>query len=91
MDVCRGVTAAYRRHAEDVVEVTVGEQDRSGPQPQLTQDLGEGVGHPDARVDHDALLPFRGGEHEAVGVEGGSGEANGEHGQQSLVHADGVP
>ena len=62
-----------------MVEVAVGEQHGGRVQPVLGEHLVEPVEHPDARVDHHALLARRGGHHVAVGAEGVRGKAGDEH------------
>jgi hypothetical protein len=62
-----------------MVEVTVGEQDRSWAEPVLAAYLGDTILDPDARVDDQALLPRCNGEDVAVGREGRRGEPDGQH------------
>ena len=71
--------AADRRDREGVVEVAVGEQHGGRVQAVLGEHRVELVEHPDAGVDHHALLPRRGGHHVAVGAEGVRGKAGHEH------------
>ncbi len=72
---------ADRRDREGVVEVAVGEQHGGRMQAVLGEQRVELVEHPDAGVDHHALLPRRGGDHVAVGAEGVRGKAGHEHGR----------
>ena len=59
--------------------MAVGEQHGGRVQPVLGEQRVEPVQHPDAGVDHDALLPGAGGDHVAVGAEGVRGKAGDEH------------
>ena len=74
------LAAAHRRHRVDVVDVTVGEEHRRRLEPVGDEHLSQGVLHPDARVDDEALLPRRVGDDVAVGPEGVGHDAAHEHG-----------
>ena len=77
--------AADRCDGEGVVEVAVGEQHGGRVQAVLGEYGVEPVEHPDAGVDHHALLPRRGRHHVAVGAEGVRGKAGHEHVRSPFV------
>ena len=65
-----------------VIVLDNGVYEVTGAQPVPGQDLAQRRLDPDTGIDDEALLPRGGREDVAVGPEGGSGEADGQHGAE---------
>ncbi len=80
VDVGRELTAADRRHGEDMVDVPVGEEHGRGLQPVLREHLAQRLLDPDPGVDDEALLTGSIRQDIAVGPERLRRERDGQHG-----------